>query len=308
MAVNSSNVSHVSSSAELFCLNSIVGIRIFTGFTVTNSLVVLPLLLAVLYVGSQQWRKQGPASTSPSDLITYHMTVMETIGIVAAIVACFGLYFKIWWTLAVSQVFLVSLCGQMNFHTLTCVERFLAVVHPFTYMRMRKGSRFIVRDIIIWCIWLLNCALFCIIVRENIYIFLIMYLLQQILSLATISFCSLAVLRVLRRSGVGSSLQEKADQLKQRAFNTMMAIMGTLLIRFGVNLICAMYYTTKPIDHINVNNHDDACMMVNTSYLFSLPSSLVLPLLFLHRAGKLPCHGNKSPPCESSIGHTRRGI
>lgn len=288
MAVNSSNESLFSSSADLFCLKSNVSISIFIGFTIINSLILLPLLIAVLYVANQQWKKQGPASTSPSDLITYHMTVMETIGILTAIFTSFGLYFEIWWTLAISQVFLVSLCGQMTFHTLTCVERYLAVIHPFTFMRMQKGSRLMARDIIIWYVWLLNCALLCIIVTEKMNIFLIMYLMHQALSLAIISFCSIAILRVLRQSRVGSSLKGKVDQSKQRAFNTIMAIMGTLLVRFGVNLLCAIAYATGQI------NHNDVCVMVNSSYWFGLPSSLVLPLLFLHRAGKLPCHGNNA--------------
>lgn len=287
MAANSSNVSLLSSSADLYCLKSNITISLFTGFTITYSLVLLPLLIAVLYVANQQWRKQGPASTSPSDLITYHMTVMETIGILAAIFTCFGLYFEIWCTLAVFQVFFISLCGQMSFHTLTCVERYLAVIHPITYMRMRKSSRLIARDIIIWHVWLLNCALLYIIIKEK-NIFLIVYLIQQALSLAIISFCSIAILRVLRQSEVGSSLKEKVDQSKQRAFNTITAILGTLLIRFGINVLCSTIYATGQI------NHNDVCVMVNSSYWFGLPSSLVIPLLFLHRAGKLPCHGNNA--------------
>lgn len=288
MAVNSSNVSLFCSSADLLCLDSNVAIGLFTGFTIINSLVLLPFFIAVLYVANQRWRKQGPASTSPSDLITYHMTVMEAIGILAAIYVCFGLYFEIVWTLAVSKVFFVSLCGQMTFHTLTCVDRYLAVIHPITYMRMQKGSRLTARDIIIWYVWLANCALLCIMFVERFNMFLIIFLMQQVLSLAIISFCSIAILRVLRRSGLGSSLKEKVDQSKQRAFTTIMAIMGTLLVRFGVSLLCATIYATGLI------NHNDICVMVNSSYWSGLPSSLVLPLLFLYRAGKLPCHGNNA--------------
>lgn len=129
-------------------------------------------------------------------------------------------------------------------------------------------------------------------IQNNFVISTVMYMVLQIFSLAIIFFCSLAVLRVLRQPVVGSELKEKVDQSKQRAFNTIKAIMGTLLFRFVGSLVCTAIYS------ISEYSLDVRCVAIELSFWFGLPSSLVLPLLFLHRAGKLPGFGNNKadPP------------
>lgn len=111
---------------------------------------------------------------------------------------------------------------------------------------------------------------------------IILYLVHQVFSLVVFSFCSFAVLRVLRQPSVGGEVKQRVDQSKQKTFNTIKTIMGTLVLRIVGNLVCNV---------INVRQQfslKDQCMVIILSFWFGLPSSLVLPLLFLQRAGKLP--------------------
>ena len=75
--------------------------------------------------------------------------------------------------------------------------------------------------------------------------------------------------------------REHVDQSKQRAFNTIMLIMGVLMFSFGGTVI-VLATTALP--------ESEACLVILCTLWFDLPSRLVLPLLFLHRAGKLQCY------------------
>ncbi|CAJ1085807.1 hypothetical protein D5F01_LYC22916 [Xyrichtys novacula] len=123
------------------CFDSRVGNIIFAAFTITSFLLIFPLSVITLYLGHQLWRRKPSTLTSHSDFFTYHMVVMEMIYLSAAVTYCIGVYTGDTPVMvAACYVFYISSCGQMSFHTLTCVERYLAVVFPITYMHVSKGS------------------------------------------------------------------------------------------------------------------------------------------------------------------------
>ncbi|KAF7644522.1 hypothetical protein LDENG_00220650 [Lucifuga dentata] len=95
---------------------------------------------------------------------------------------------------------------------------------------------------------------------------------------ALISYCSLSVLCALIRPGPGEGGgdRERVDQSKLRNHH---AITGMLVLRFGGHLVCSWLMSSG----LSV----DVCMLSRLVLWLNLPSSLVLPLLFLHRAGKL---------------------
>lgn len=111
----------------------------------------------------------------------------------------------------------------------------------------------------------------------------------SVMSTLVISYCSLSVLHALIRPGPGDGGKdkEKVDQTKMRAFHTIMAIMGALLLRTGGHLLVLTVHTSSAIQE------DVRCGVLVSGVWFCLPTSLVLPLLFLQRAGKLlRCRNN----------------
>ncbi|KAI3375567.1 hypothetical protein L3Q82_003897 [Scortum barcoo] len=79
---------------------------------------------------------------SHSDIFTYHLVAMEIIGVFGSIICCCNL------SRDHVDMLLVGLClwsltwyGEMFFHILTCVERYLAVIHPITYLSLRRRER-----------------------------------------------------------------------------------------------------------------------------------------------------------------------
>ena len=277
MSINSSSDSSLHST--LGCFNSRRIASISTAFLISY-ILLLPLFILVLYAGYQKWRKERSVATalviSHTDICTYNMVVLDLIGLLAYCSCCYGMYSK-QHTVVIVGLYIYSIVspGQTLFHLVTCVERYLAVVHPITYLGLRQSGG--VRNISIGCVWLFSFG--SLLITRISYLFIIIYsFLFVAISSITVSFCSISVLCVLNRPGPGKvgGNRERVDQSKQRAFHTIMAIMGALLLKF---------FSALAVIAIAVSSvFKDMCLVWISAEWFSLPSSLVLPLLFLQRA------------------------
>ncbi len=282
----SSNSSLNPASASCFRYRFIFAL--FTAFSVTNILVLLPLCLFILYLGLKRWQKRHSASTaavtSHSDVFAYHMVAIEMIGIMGCCFYCCGAWVNVPWMMTVGlSVIAVTSNGQVFFNILSCVDRHLAVVHPIIYLSLRQRGGVRIRNITTGCIWLLYLGSFGLNRIGN--FSTIPGFCLSVFSVLVVSFCSLSVLCALIRPGPGEADRERkrVDQSKMRAFYTIMAIMGALLFRFGGHLLVLAVYASVAL------SERVRCGVLVSGVWFSLPSSLVLPLLFLHRAGKLVC-------------------
>ncbi len=283
MSVNSSSNTSLNPSRH-HCHK--MSFTIFKAFFI-NYILLLPLFSLVLYIGLKRWRKQRSVATaaiiSHSDVFTFNVVVLELIGVLGCCLYCSAVYsddeFLI---LAGMNIFSDISPGENLFHLLTCVERYLAVVHPITYMRMRQRGGVRIRNISIVCVWLLCFGIVGLYQSFNYYVIINGPLLIGI-SCIIVLFCSLSVLCVLIRPGPGDEGRNRkwVDESKLRVFQIITAIMGTLLMKF-LSVIVA--YVT----YYSLISFFEVCLLTALLNWLSLPSSLVLPLLFLHRAGKLP--------------------
>lgn len=262
------------------CFDIGAGNYIFTAFTMTNLFVLLPLLIMTLSVVLQRWWQQYPAPTSHSDCVIFNMAVLELFFLFTTISFCIAYYTHVHIVMMVtSKISFIFVCRQIYFHILACLERYLAVVHPLVYMHSKKD---IIRWIFILFSWLFSLGELFLITIDDFSIIMITYLIKQILCLIIISYCSIAVMYVLRQPCVQTEVKERTDQTKQRAFNSILFIMITLLIRFCGTLIFILVFL------LSIVSITFQCILISSSFWFGLPSSLVLPLLFLHKEGKLP--------------------
>lgn len=253
---------------------------IFIASNIINFVAVLPLSICVLVLGFQRWKQQRSSSAvmSPSDFYTYNLAVMELIG-GFAVCGDFIPDFKL-----VGIIILTfPWHGTMFFPVMICVERYMAVVHPITYLRLRRRDW--TKYISTVCIWL-YCFIGVVFVTLTINspeYSIIPNAFQMIICVSTITFCSFSILYVLIRPRPGETSGSRAnvDRSKSRAFQTVLIIAGVLLLRFGGNLVCSVVISPT-------SSYEDHCLLKIAALWFNLPSSLVLPLLFLHRAGKLP--------------------
>ncbi|MEQ2207794.1 hypothetical protein XENOCAPTIV_018856, partial [Xenoophorus captivus] len=250
------------------------------------------ILVFILLVGDQRWRKQHIGSFGTSshiDIFTYNVVLLDLLGTTGIFLLFFGSIThdpEVW--NAGSSMFGISSTGHTLFHVLTCIERYLAVVHPIFYLRLRGSSGVRMRNITVGCIWLISIVVMTITIGCNVPYATTSLVLLSFTSVAFV-FCSLSVLCALSHPGPGKGggNREGTDRSKQRAFHTMIIITGTLSLTFINSLITSLVQILSvPFGYI-------FCLAGWSSVFFLLPSSLVLPLLFLQRKGKLQVCGHK---------------
>lgn len=280
------------------CLNLVVGAISITAFAAMCVLLLLPLCIYVLYLGHQrlQQQQQHSRTTSHSDVFTYNMVVIELMNIMGSVLCCCGVHAHISIMVMIGvYLFSVTFSAQLLFHVLTCVERYLAVVHPVTYLGLRNTNGIRMRNLIVVFSWLLSFTGTAVMSMANHTVITIVSFSIVTFAVIVITFCSISVLCVLLHSGPGEGGGEKhrVDKVKLRALHTIMAILGVLMLRFVGNIYTNILYDSQHLDLAQ------RCGLWLSEFWFCLPSSLVLPLLFLHRTEKLPCCKHSIPADKS---------
>ncbi|CAJ1048262.1 hypothetical protein EYF80_051682 [Xyrichtys novacula] len=282
MSMNSSSATNSSDSLEVYYC-TVVNFYIIIGFRVVRALLTIPICVFVLYLGHRRWRQQRSSkSISHSDVFTYHQIAMEFLCLLGFFFYLYGNFAEIRLIVALSYLFSsVVYYGGTLFHVLTCVERYLAVVHPVTYLGLKNERGVCLRNISIGFVWLLSFVLWGV-GLESEYGFPIAPVLSTAsFALIIICFCNISILCVLVRPKPGEGAG--VEQTKLRAFQTITAIMGVLCFWFVGFLVSVSLRRT------GVLIRSVRCVVIATLSCYNVPSSLVLPLLYLHRAGKLPC-------------------
>ncbi|KAI4800461.1 hypothetical protein KUCAC02_009688 [Chaenocephalus aceratus] len=171
----------------------------------------------------------------------------------------------------------------MLFQILSCVERYLAVVHPLIYLVLKQVSGVRIRNIATAYIWLLcfGGLGFHFLLKEGSRFSYLPSTCQFAVNVISLTVSSVSVLRVLirPRPEEGGGARRRVSQSQKKAYHTILVITGVLFLRFGGNLVCNL---------VGFSFNSDQCVVVLFALLVNVPSSLVLPLLVLHREGKLP--------------------
>lgn len=244
-------------------------------FATTYVLLLFPLCILILCRGLQKLRQR--AAVSHADCFTFHTVAMEMIGVLGYVLCSCGIYRKTFHLASVGMVVsFVKWYGEVLFHILTCLERYLAVMHPITYLSFRSERGIRIRNAAIACVWLLCLVWTCLCEATDLMVWDLCFL---ILALVLVSFCSVSVLCVLIRPGPGGQGDDRSrvDQHKRRAFFTIMSILGVVVLRVVSNLVWEM---------MKVSTGSIQCIIVVSAFWFNIPSSLVLPALFLRRERK----------------------
>ncbi|KAM3590246.1 uncharacterized protein V6R79_006455 [Siganus canaliculatus] len=251
-----------------------------TAFYVTKAAVLFPLCVLVVCLAH---RRHSAAWTSHLDVFTHHMVAMEMMAFLGTVVYMAGFFIQMKKVaLAGNLVIVFTLYGENWFHILTCVDRYLAVVHPVTYLGLRSPRGVRIRTISVGCSWLLSLAVMVLLcVLDSSTVFQICLL---VLTLAVISFCNVAVLHALvrPRPGDGGRDRKQLDQSMLRAFVTITVTLSALW------LWMVIIFVSTGLEKFTQTT-EAVCLLKALMMWGSLPNSMVLPLLYLHRAGPRCC-------------------
>ncbi len=177
----------------------------------------------------------------------------------------------------------LSSTGNPLFQCLMCVERYLAVVHPVTFLKYKPLRYRVICCTVVWIITLGFC-LSCMftIVSCNFYIYVCCFSLQFLIFLSIQLFCLVTVLRALKQSGPGERGRERVEtnHMKSRAFYLILITTVSMIITYvpyiitGLHSILTQGYFQEPFI---------------VAFFCYILAGFVQPVLYLNRVGKLFC-------------------
>lgn len=268
------------------CSKSSAGMLVFLTFTCTSFLFVVPLSCLVLVYGIQRQRASAAATISNCHLLIYNILALEPIHLLASVIYCLGFYTSQYelMKMGISAIYLVY-HGRLLFHCLTCVEQYVAVMHPLAYLNLKTERGVLARNTLIGFVWLLSVLNFLFSYLYSDSIPTVPFLLLFAAGLTVISYCSLSVLHALARPGLSevSGNRRKVDNVKKKAYITISAITGAMYVKYIGTLTCMALHTSPALGYTK------GCIVMMLAFWFCVPSSVCTPLLFLYRQGKIPC-------------------
>ncbi|XP_034544656.1 G-protein coupled receptor 35-like [Notolabrus celidotus] len=171
-----------------------------------------------------------------------------------------------------------SAAGRALFQCHICVDRYMAVVHPLLFIRYKK-IRY--RGACLAAVWLLV-LLFGLSSRfmpmdTDLVTTGLSFLLAPALSIEL--FCSLSILRILKRFGPGDKKaceKKGGSKQKMRAMKIICLALAMLIVNMAPFLTLSLFI-----------NHGEPVDMITIAFIISSLGSSAQAFLFLNRAGKL---------------------
>ncbi|XP_026094151.1 G-protein coupled receptor 4-like [Carassius auratus] len=224
----------------------------------------------------------GAGSGVALEFFNLNMAVCE-IGIC---IFCFVDSMAIWFSyLKIGSNFFLGLgiTGRSLFLCLMCLERYLAVVHPVTFLKY-KPLRYRVICSTVVCILTLGSCLFSmfILMALNNTAHTWFFTVQIFLFFSIQLFCLVAVLRALKQSGPGDRAREREEEnnMKRKAFHLILITSMNMVFINVPFIILALFRV--------VTKQNSVELRIAALICYSL-GGFVQPVLYLHRIGKLSC-------------------
>lgn len=153
--------------------------------------------------------------------------------------------------------------GQTYLHVLTCLEHYLAVLHPITFRRLKEAKMIRIRHVLIGFIWLL-CGSEVSFLNRNDWTSIILMLCSVWFNFSLCSFCSISVLCALNRPGpkrrVGD--REQTGKSKLMAFYIIIVILGGAVAEIYGAHVGFIYVSLSAHGHGRKRHHSHIWVLV----------------------------------------------
>ncbi|XP_063077045.1 lysophosphatidic acid receptor 6-like [Engraulis encrasicolus] len=272
MSPASSNITNSTGDFDNYCTEMPAGSIIWAVFSVLCGCVGFPASVWLLWVLVQRQR-----SGLTNDTYMLNLTVMDLI--INVLTTPFLInYFVLRNDFLMSLGELLhcfSVIGRPLFMTCICVDCFMAVVYPITYMKMKRYRYRLLSCVAVWGITLCVGMINAFIMRSFSPISAIVCLPL----IPTIAICDFAILYTLRKPD--PSGRSEVHPQKQSALQT---ITNSLVM----TLVCYLpTMTVGPFLVFIPNDQFVYCVIGLLVYTAPLLGGIIMPLLQLHSLGRL---------------------
>ncbi|XP_056301831.1 chemokine XC receptor 1-like [Danio aesculapii] len=248
-------------------------VEIINGFVYSLSFLVgLPTHCYVIWL-----IVTGAESAVASEFFNLNLSVSEA----GFSLNCMTFVLVKWFSVLVEfQTFLVGLMvtGRPLFQCLMCVERYLAVVHPVTFLKYKPLRYRVICCAVAWILTTGSCFCCLYTVVQYYIVHVWFFSVQFLLFLSIQLFCLVAVLRALKQSGPGE--RNDKNHMKRRAFCLILITTVSMVITYAPYNIAAFFTI--------VTGKYSLVQWLPGTFCYVL-CGFVQPVLYLQRTGKLSC-------------------
>ncbi|XP_056301824.1 mu-type opioid receptor-like [Danio aesculapii] len=217
-------------------------------------------------------------SGASSEFFIFNLSVCEIINSLNSFIYILSVFLA---SLSKFETFLIgfTITGRPLFQCLICVERYLAVVHPVTFLKYKPLRYRVICCAVAWILTFGSClcSLFTIFPQTTVHVWYLTV--QHKLVLCVQLFCLVAVLRALKQSGPGERKKEE-NHMKRRAFHLILITTVTSVILYAPFSITALF---------TILSGKTVKVFWVTSLTLYVLASFVQPVLYVQRTGKLSC-------------------
>lgn len=262
----------VSNSTNYLPVSSYIYLAVYS----MNVIMGLPIQSYVLWLICT-----GKGSGIVAEFFSLNLTVCEIIFCLGSALFIAALKFP---TLLSGSFFIIAQPSTARplINCVICIERYLAVLRPVSYLKYKPLRYKLACSAVIWMM-VLGFALFCrfILLSNNMYMFLCVYLPLYSVLLFIKLFCSLAIFIALKDSGPGEKGKEReeANHIKKKAMTVILIISATMFVQYTPIYLIGIFYKTLSVAQFDLY----WCIGV----VISMMMAYVSPFLYINRVRKL---------------------
>ncbi|XP_077053545.1 uncharacterized protein LOC143704262 [Siphateles boraxobius] len=219
----------------------------------------------------------------PLEIFNVNLTVCEIIYCLIFLIYIFQIFLNV----EIVQHFLqgIGITGRPLFQCLMCMERYLAVVHPVTFLKFKPLRYRVICCTAVWITTLGSCLVSLIILTlSNLKAFTWFFSLQFLIYISIQLFCLVTVLRALKQSGPGGKGggREEENHMKRKAFHLILITTVTLVVMF------APFIFTGFLTILQQQKQQGVSLIWFLSLSCFILAGFVQPVLYLHRVSEVP--------------------
>ncbi len=221
---------------------------------------------------------RGSGSGFVSEFFILNLSVCEICNCLQSLICIFDIFISL--KHFASFLSGLAITGRPLFQCLICVERYLAVVHPVTFLKYKPLRYRVICCTAAWLIIIGSC-LCCtfILISFSMVQYVWFISIQFLLFFFTQLFCLVAVLRALKQSGPGEKKREEENHTKRRAFYLILITTVITIIQYSPFTVTGFFVILTQKSFLDVWCPAFVCYVL---------AGFVQPIYYLQRARKRP--------------------